>query len=57
MVRREVAATFQTVVPNILGKVRDVGDEHADRGGKEEKRRQHAANTKDVSADNYARNR
>lgn len=39
MVRSQRIATFQAPVLDVLGKVRDVGHEHADAGGEEEQRR------------------
>ena len=51
MVCRECATTFQAAVPDILGKVRDVGDKRTDCSGEEEKRRHPAVNTTDASAE------
>lgn len=50
MVRRECAPTFQAAMSHILGKVRDIGDEHADSSSEKEKRCHPAVNTPYMSA-------
>lgn len=49
VVRSQSITTFQAPVLHVLGKVRDVGHEHADSGSEEEKRRHPAVEHTKVS--------
>lgn len=55
MVRGQRITTFQAAVPDVLGKVRDIGHERPDSCGEEEQRRQPAVNGIGLSAVDYPR--
>lgn len=55
MIRGQCVTAFQAAVPDVLGKVRDIGDEGADASGEEEQCCHPAANEANVSTVNCCR--
>lgn len=53
MVRGQCVTAFQAAVPDVLGKVRDIGDEGADASSEEEQCCHPAANEVNMSTANY----